>query len=312
MKKDGIKELIYGFWERNLSDVKPRAADTRFLESDMINDITGPRRAGKTYFMFSIVKELEKTFGRRQFIYLNCEHRSVYPLAVEDLNYIIEFIHQENLLKGKRVFILLDEVQTVRKWEVFAKSVYDEFGGKVKLLVSGSVKSLLSEDYGRLLSGRHRTVKIFPLSFREYLNFKGIEMGRLTEERKAKLKSAAEDYVRHGAFPKYVLSKDAEYAEETFRDIVERDVKARVGIRKREVADEMANLFLERVASRSTFTKIRDILKNRGHRISTDLAIRYSSIFENVFLFFFVPTYTPKYSEMIKNPKKIYVLDDGF
>ncbi|MBO3763195.1 MAG: hypothetical protein JTT16_02100 [Candidatus Brockarchaeota archaeon] len=48
--------------------------------------------------MFYIVKLFENEFGREQFVYLNCEHRSVYPLKLEDLNYLITFVHQEGLV----------------------------------------------------------------------------------------------------------------------------------------------------------------------------------------------------------------------
>ncbi len=312
MKKDSIKRLIYGFWEKDLGDVKERIRDLGFLTNDLVNDIVGVRRAGKTYFMFFIAKQLEKESRREQFIYLNCEHRSIYPLRLEDLNSLIEFIYEENLLKQGRVFLLLDEIQTVAGWEIFAKSVHDEFKENVKLIVSGSVKTLLSEDYGKLLSGRHKTIRMFPLSFNEYLEFEGIKTERVTEEKEAKIKKIAEDYIKYGSFPKYVLTKDLSYNEENFNDIIERDVKTRVEIRKKYVADELASLLLERNSSRISFTKVRNVLRNKGHRISTDLVIRYSSIFENVFLFFFLPVYSTKYSEIIKNPKKVYVIDNGF
>lgn len=312
MKNEILKELIYEFWEKPLEDVRERLVGLEFLDSDLVNDIVGLRRAGKTYFMYSMVKTLGTALGRRQFIYLNCEHRRIYPLKLEGLNYLVEFVHGENLLGSGRVFILLDEVQTVEGWEIFAKSVHDEFNGKIKVVVSGSVKNLLSEDYGRLLSGRHKTIGMFPLSFREYLKFGGVESERITEEKKAKIKAAAERYVRYGGIPKYVLTGDLEYLDETFRDIMDRDVKTRVEIRKKKVMDEMAALLLERNSSPVSFTKIRNIMRGKGHRISTDLVIRYASVLGDVFLFFFLPAFSVKYSGVIRNPKKVYVADNGF
>ena len=284
MKKEAIKKYIYTFWENKFEDVRDRHINLDFLKTDLINDLVGVRRCGKTYLMYFIAKG-------ENYIYLNCEDRLVYPLKLEDLNYIIDFIYEENLLKQK-VFLMLDEVQTVEKWEVFAKSIHDEFKGKVKLIVSGSVKSLLSKDYGKLLSGRHKTIELLPLSFKEFLKFKGFSnFERISEEKEAKIKKFAEEYLKHGSFPKYTLTDDFSYLEEGFNDIIERDIKSRVEVRKKDVIDELAILFIERIGNLISFTKMRNLLRNKGYNVSTDLVIRYSSIFESVFLFFFLPIY---------------------
>jgi predicted AAA+ superfamily ATPase len=311
-KEEGIRRLVYSFWEDSLENVKERVRDYSFVNQDFVNDIVGLRRSGKTYLMFYIVKLFENEFGREQFVYLNCEHRSIYPLKLEDLNYLIAFIHQEGLLK-KKVFLFLDEVQTVNGWEVFVKSVYDEFNGKIKTIISGSVKSLLSKEYGRLLSGRHLTVRNFPLSFKEFLKFKGIEeTDRITEEREAKIKKLSEEYIKFGSLPKFVLSGEKQYLEEALNDIIERDIKSRVNLRKKDVVDDLATLLMERVSSYISFTKLKNILNSKGYRISTDLVIRYTSTFSDVFLFYFLPVFSAKYSSIIKSNKKVYVADNGF
>ena len=310
MKKEMIKKLVYEFWERDLRDVKPRDVNLRLIESDLVNDIVGIRRSGKTYFMFFLIKLLEKKLRRQQFIYLNCEDRRVYPLHLEELNTLISLIYQEDLLKNK-VFLLLDEVQKIRGWEVFVKSVYDEFKSKIKVLVSGSVKSLLSRDYGNLLSGRHKSIQIFPLSFQELLSFKGFSPKRLIEEREAKLLKYTEEYLK-GSFPRYVLTGENFWIEQVYEDIIERDIKTRKEVKKKIIIDEMSMLLLPRVASQISFNKLKNLLRNKGYRISTDLIIRYFNLFEEVFLFNALPIYSEKYSEVMKNPKKIYVIDNSF
>lgn len=311
MKKELIRKYIYTFWENDFEDIKERAIGMDFLENDLINDIVGIRRCGKTSLMYWIAKN-KRDKSKKNIIYLNCEDRRVFPLKLEDLNYLIEFIYEEDLLKSK-VFLMLDEIQTVKGWEVFAKSIYDEFKGKIKLIVSGSVKSLLSTDYGKLISGRHKTIELFPLNFREFLNFRGFtQFDNITEEKEAKIKRLCEEYVKHSAFPKYVLTKDISYVEQVFSDIIERDIKSRPEIRKKEIVDETINLLTERVGSLISYTKIKNMLKNKGYVASTDIVIRYSDLFENVFMFFFLPIYSSKYSQVIKNPRKVYIADNGF
>jgi len=311
MKKEILKKYIYTFWETDLEDIKERSIDMTFLENDLINDIIGIRRCGKTSLMYWIAKT-KGNKNRKNIIYLNCEDRRVYPLKLDDLNYLIEFIYEQDLLKDK-VILMLDEIQAVTGWEVFAKSIYDEFKGRIKLIVSGSVKSLISEDYGKLISGRHKTIEIYPLNFPEYLNFVDYtHFKNLTEKKEAQIKRLCKEYVSHSALPKYVLTKDYSYVELVFSDIIERDIKSRTNIRKKEIVDETINLLTERVASLISYTKIKNMLKNKGYTASTDIVIRYSEIFENVFLFFFLPIYSSKYSEVLKNPRKVYIADNGF
>jgi len=309
--KENIKSLIYEFWEKEIEDLKLRIFSLEKIESDLINNIVGVRRSGKTYFMFLIREILKEKYSKENFIYLNFENRRIKSAKLEDLNYIIEFIHQEELLKRGRVFLMLDEIQHVKGWEIFARSVYDEFKDKIKLIVSGSIKSLISKDYGKLLTGRHLSIEIFPLNFKEFLIFKDFKTEKLTEEKISKIKKFVEEFLE-GSFPRYVLKKEKFWIEETFEDIIEKDVKSRVEIRKKEVIDDLVNILLQRVCSRISFTKIKNILKNKGFSISTDLVIRYFKILEDVFLFFSLPIYSTKYSEIIKNPKKNYVVDNSF
>src|SRR3989344_7694085 len=126
-----IKEIIYEFWEKELPKVIPR--DEEIDASDLINDIVGIRRCGKTFLMFSKVKKLLEKVDKKCIIYINFENRKLFPLKQEYFNEIVEFIHSENLLDREKVYLFLDEVQKINGWEKYIRSIYDEFKGKIKI-----------------------------------------------------------------------------------------------------------------------------------------------------------------------------------
>ncbi len=310
-KKAAIKQYIYGFWEDKLEGVMPRIYDDTLLKNELITDIVGLRRSGKTYFMYHLINEIRRESSVKQAIYVNCEHRLLYPFSHQDLNSIVEIIYSEDLLNKGNVYVFLDEVQTVKGWEIFAKSLFDEFRGKVKLFVSGSVKHLLSDDYGELLSGRHRTLTFFPLNFREYLLFKNISV-KPTESSVSKIKATLSAFLEKGGLPYSILHDDFTYVENTLSDILARDVKTRVDPDKGIVIDALANLLFERATKTFTFTRLTNVLKSSGYRISKDSVINYVKLMVDVFLVATPPVYAFKYSDMLRNPRKLYAMDNGF
>jgi len=310
-----VKDLIYNYWESSL----PRAIDREIkvdLQSDLINDIVGSRRVGKTYLMFSLIKKLLKRVNKRATIYLNFESRHFYPLSPNVFNEIVAFIHQENLFsRHKRVFLFLDEIQRVDGWEKFIRSIYDEFKGKIKIFVSGSSANLLSEEYGRLLTGRHLTVPVFPLSFREFLRFKNHQLSSFSEREVAQLKKLVEEYLEFGSFPEVVLTRTKRSKEallnQFFIDILSRDVLGRAKIREREVLEDLANYLVTNVANLFSFNKIKRDFQSRGVKVSVPTLGSYFHLFKNAFLFFESLIFSYNIKDQLQHPRKVYAIDSG-
>ena len=71
-------------------------------------------------------------------------------------------------------FVFLDEIQEIPGWEKWVRTMHEL--RKAKIVVSGSNANLLSKELGTLLTGRHLDLTVFPLSFKEFLEFKGLEV----------------------------------------------------------------------------------------------------------------------------------------
>ncbi len=305
-----IKEIVYEYWERELPQVIPREAEID--SSDLVSDIVGIRRCGKTFLMYSKIEELLKKVDKKSTIYINFENRKLFPLKQEYFNELIEFIYSEKLLEKGTVYVFLDEVQKISGWEKFVRSIYDEFKGKIKIFVTGSNANLLSKDYGALLTGRHLSKTLMPLSFKEFLRFKKHELGKgITEKERANLKRLLEEYLNFGGFPEVALSDNKEQMlSQLFNDILSRDILSR-NIRKASTIEEFSYYLAGNVTNLLSFNKMTNYFKSRGIKISVPTIENYFNLIKNSFLFFDNLIFSYKIKDQFQNPRKVYCIDNG-
>ncbi len=309
-RKERLRMLIEEYWRNDIPVAIERDIDID-LSSRFIVDIVGPRRAGKTYLMYlTIRKLLEEGVSKKNTIYINFERRILYPLTPEYFNDLVEIIYEEGI-EGK-IYLFLDEVQRVNEWEKFVRSIYDEFGSRIKIFVSGSTSKLTSSAMSTLLTGRHITRIVLPLSFREFLRFRNYEVPEVPVESDiVKIKKLLNEYIEYGGFPEVVLMKrKEEYIETLFQDIVLRDVAPRVN--NPLVLEDLA-YFLTSIAGKLlSFSKLVRLLKARGIKISVPTLEKYFYFLKDAFLFFDTRIYSYRIRDQLQYPRKIYCVDTGF
>jgi len=309
--KEKLRIYVEEQKERKLPEVRERYIDVS-LESDLIVDIVGPRRAGKTYLMFLTMKKLiSNGVSRDNIIYVNFESRKLLPLTSEYLNDMIEIIYEDEKLDKGKVYLFLDEVQRVEQWERYVRSIYDEFKGRIKIFVSGSTSKLTESDLSSLLTGRHLTSYVLPLSLGEAPNFKVIDWkGTHTEQRRVKIEKVLSEYLHSGGFPEVVLSGRDEILETLFMDIINRDISQKV--RKREIIEDIAYFLCSQATRQVSFSKLSGLLGSRGIKVSVPTLERYFFLMKNAFLFFDNKIFSYKVKEQLQYPRKIYCIDNGF
>lgn len=310
-----LRDLIYNYWDSDLPEVFDREIDID-ISTDVVSDIVGVRRAGKTYLMFDVIKKLLKKSDKKSTIYINFENRRLLPLSADYFNQIISFIYQEELFeKYKKVYLFLDEVQRIKGWEKYIRSIYDEFKGKIKIFVSGSSANLLSEEYGKLLTGRHLTVAVFPLSFGEFLGFKDVQVSGRSERGKAQIKKYLEEYLEFGGFPEVVLQKvkgkKEDLLNQLFGDILSRDVLGRAEARKEHLIEEFSYFLASNISQLLSFNKMVNYFSSRGIKVSVPTLENYFYLTKNAFLFFDNTIFSYKIRDQLQYPRKIYCIDDG-
>src|SRR3989338_6978371 len=167
--KELIKTLIADFHKRGIPPFKKRDADIP-LHSGKIITIIGPRRAGKTYTLFQLMATIP---DMTNILYINFEDERL-KIKAEELNLIIEAYFELYPDKNERdIYLFFDEIQEIKQWEKFVRRVYDTI--TTRIFITGSSSTLLSKEIATSLRGRTVSYEIYPLSFHEFLNFKGVE-----------------------------------------------------------------------------------------------------------------------------------------
>lgn len=310
MDKEIIKKLIILAQER---DVKLVERDLEIRFAGRINSIIGPRRAGKTFFIYQNINQLKRE-NKDKIIYINFEDERLFPVKKEELDLIFEAYYElypEN--KGKKLYVFFDEIQEVPSWQFFIRRLYDQ--ENVEICITGSSSKLLSKEIATELRGRTLTYFIFPFSFKEFLKAKGVALERHFEYKtlRYQIKKLLLEYIEFGGFPE-IADKDhtlkTKILQEYFGLIFYRDLVERYKIRNFGVVKEMLVYLVNSTSSYFSTNKYYNFLKSRGEKISKNTLFTYLSCITDINFVFQVPKYG-KLKEQFANPKKVYVVDTG-
>src|SRR3989344_4954333 len=247
--------------------------------------LSGIRRCGKS----TLLKQLMKR--AKDFHYFNFEDTRVVDFEVEDFQKLDEIFLQEY---GNKEYYFFDEIQNVKKWELFVRAILDK---KKHVIITGSNASLLSKELGTRLTGRHLRFELFPFSYNEFL---------LLYNMKSNINSF-EEYFKNGGLPEYLKLKKTEILQELLNDILNRDIAIRHKIRSLKPLREMALYLLTNVGKEFSYNNLKKIF-NLG---SINSAISFVSYFEDSYLLFTIPKFNYSLKKQLVSPKKIYSIDNG-
>ena len=257
---------------------------TRSLSSHALI-ISGIRRCGKSTLLMQMMRKIES----KKVFYLNFESPQLFEFSVNDFSRLDNIIGQMNAS-----ILFFDEIQLVTGWEVYVRHKLDD---GFKVVITGSNASLLSDELGTRLTGRHITQELFPFSFTEYLSFKN----------KIPSESSFLKYLTEGGFPEYVKTGDEMQLIALYNDILIRDIVARYGIRDIKSLQRLAGFLMSNIANRITATKLKQPLSIGA--ASTILS--WFSHFEQTWLFSFLPMFSYSSKARLINPRKVYCIDPG-
>ena len=289
----------------------PREVDVdSLLRIPHIIDVIGVRRSGKTYLMFYMARKLMSR--GEKVIYVNLEDRRLLPINWD----LMERLEREAIATVRsegKAFLMVDEAQEFPEWGKWARNLYDRFKGKLKLIVSGSTSRLLQPETSSLLTGRHVTVKLLPLSFREFLSFKGVIPPRvLLPEDELSLLRKFDEFMEYGGFPEVVLSEEKDLILRSYyEDILYKDLIDRFKVRETLVMENFLKYLLTNVGRPFSIRRARNYLSSFGIRTSTRTIMRYLSMLEEIFLFFFLTIRAGGVRDVMKYPRKAYAVDVG-
>lgn len=272
---------------------------------NLIKVITGVRRSGKSTLLLQYKDYLMKEkVAEKDIIYMNFESAEWYD--IKNYKDLYNFIKQKNTNK-KRKYILLDEVQNVESWEKAVNSMLVDLD--VDIYITGSNAYLLSSELTTLLAGRVLTIKIFPFSFKEFLNAYPFR----EEENKF---DKFDKYLKFGGMPMICNMNDNEelimnYINDLKEVVLKKDVINRNNIKDVIFLDNLIKYMASVIGNLTTPHAIAEFMKKNGSAITNETVDSYLKMLENAYFLYRVPRYELKGKQLLKTQGKYYFVDNG-
>lgn len=267
----------------------------------MIKIVTGIRRCGKSFLLFTLFKQhlIEEGVAANHIIEVNLEDRRNRELRDPDA--LLK--HIDGLMTDKeKYYILLDEVQMVDEFEDVLNSYLHVSNAEV--YVTGSNAKFLSKDVITEFRGRGWEIRIQPLSFSEYYESVGGDF-----------KKALEDYYIYGGLPAVALLEQNEEKQKYLRNVYEtvylRDVLQRNNLRNAEGMQEILKVLASAMGSSTNTQRISNTFHSKGVEISNATISMYIEYLQDSFIINEALRYNVKGRKYIGTETKYYFEDTG-
>ncbi len=245
-------------------------------------------------------------------LYVNFEDERL-DLLTEELDLLLQ-AYQELYphMDIEGCWLFFDEIQNIAGWDKFIRRLYDK--GTRNIFITGSNARFLSSEIATILRGRTVSYEVFPLSFREYLSFKGIIVDLHSSKSIALINHHLSDYLRHGGFPEVINYDDGlrnRVLQEYFNVMIYRDLLERYEIKNIPAL----KFFLKRLMSSATkhvsVNNIYNELKSSGFKIGKNQLYDNLEACQNIYLALVLRKHTKSLVERELGEKKIYAIDNG-
>lgn len=310
-----LRTILYEWQERKLPkiikrEIKIEAEGQTPLRKATV--VTGFRRSGKTYLLFSLIKKLLSFYSRQQVIYINFEDERL-PQTTGILSNLLPTI--QSTFGKKPQFLFLDEIQNIPSWSKWLRRILDTEA--IKIFVTGSSSKMSSFELPTELRGRAWEIKVFPLSLSEFFQFKEIsfdwdKFDSLAEE-KAKFYYVFDEFLTYGSLPEIVFTpeeKKQELLQGYFNTVVRKEIMERFTIKNEEALKAILKLLLN--FTYLTVSKLYNNLKSLGLSVGKTTINEYLSYIESSYFLKQVYIYSPSAVNQLQYPRKIYFVDNGF
>lgn len=272
---------------------------------NLIKVITGVRRSGKSTLLLQYKEYLlSHNIYEENIIFMNFESAEWYD--IKNYKNLYSYI-KEHIKTQEKTYILLDEVQNVENWEKAVNSLLVDID--CDIYITGSNAYLLSSELTTLLAGRVLTVKIYPFSFREFIEEYPFQNNEDKFEKFDK-------YLRFGGMPMLVNMRDNEqlimnYLNDIKEVVLKKDVINRNSIKDTVFLDNLLKYMASVIGNLTTPHAIAEFMKKNGTVITNETVDSYLKMLENAYFIYRVPRYELKGKQLLKTQGKYYFVDSG-
>lgn len=282
-------------------ELKKKQKFCRRKEEDLIDPdspqaqvVIGVRRSGKSTLCYNaLIRKGVK------FAYVNFDDERLINLTATDLNDVLEVLYKIN---GDFNYLFIDEIQNIPEWYLFVNRLLRR---QIHVIITGSNAKLLSGELATHLTGRHHTIKLYPFSFSEYCEAKGIDTMSMSTMAVARRRAVFDDYMRKGGFPELSrVRNERDYIDELVRNILQRDIEQRFKVKHVTSFEEMSQHLLNIAPAIVVDKKLKEAF---GFG-SQHTAKNYVGYLKQAYLLVGLHKYSPK-SQQRLTADKIYPID---
>ena len=273
-------------------------------QNGMIKIITGLRRSGKSYLLFTLFCQYLKEQGidDSQIIMLDLEN--IYNERYRNPLSLLEYISQR-VTDTREYFILIDEIQLLDRFEEVLNTLLKN--PQLDVYVTGSNARFLSKDVVTTFRGRGDEIRIHPLSFSEYMSVKPDAPF---------LETHLNEYMLLGGLPQTVTmpteQQKKSYLQQLFSNTYLIDIKERYGIRNDDDLEELIDVIASSIGSLTNPQKIANTFRSaKQSTITRDTVKTYLDYMQDAFLMERAVRYDLKGRRYIDTPAKYYFEDLG-
>lgn len=278
----------------------------KLIDTEDIKVITGVRRCGKTVLLKQIIDELEnRGIASENIIYMSFESSKYKNIRNDDD--LDEFIFSKtNNLNGK-IYLLFDEIQKVKNWEVSLNSYRVDL--ECDIYITGSNSQLLSGELATLISGRYISINILPFSFKELIQYYD-EMHENIDEIKL-----FEQYLSYGGFPgllNYENEEKEKYLYDLYSTIVLNDILYKNKVKDLDLLERLMEFMISNIGQLFSANSISKYIKNENRKTTPHTIINYMDYARNAFIFYQIKRENIKQKRKLLISDKYYLVDSGF
>jgi len=268
----------------------------------------GPRRAGKTYCLFQVIKHYIKKYSAKKILYLNFEDDRLLTLNVSHFQLILDAYKS---LYRETPVLFLDEIQNIAGWEKFARRLADSKQYKIFIAISNA--EVLSNEMTISLGGRYLIKNIYPFSFSEYLTANEVNFTdhRSFLDKRYDIRREFGEFFKFGGFPELLNFKEKRmWLGNLYKRVFYGDLVARYKIRNDFALKILVSKLAESIHTGVSFNRMKKIIQSMNAPIGVSTIIEYVNFLEESFLVFSVKNYLAKMTER-ESQKKYYFIDNG-
>lgn len=276
-----------------------------FIDKPLIKVITGMRRVGKSTILQLLIANLhEKGVSEEQILSINMESFSNRQYV--DANILYDFVKTHKNHCSGRLYLFIDEVQEISAWEKLVNSFLAD--DDADIFITGSNSRLLSGELASLLAGRYVEFVIYPLSFSEFIEFRG----GTGEDREKRF----QEYLEFGGLPgihslEYETNVIYQYLNSIRDSVMLKDIVMRNKIRDVALLEKIIQFIADNIGNIFSAHSIADYFKKEKRSVSVETIYNYIGYLETAFLIQKAPRYDLKGKKILETNEKYYINDLG-